>query len=64
LPLIVVNERKNNWENVISIPGISLAELEKNLFGSNKELFLQFMRKILQWIPEARQSVKKFFDNS
>jgi serine/threonine-protein kinase SRPK3 len=64
LPLIVVNERKNNWENVISIPGISLAELEKNLFGSNKELFLQFMRKILQWIPEARQSVKNFFDNS
>ena len=63
LPLTVANERKGNWKGAISIPGMSLAELEENLSGSNKELFLQFMRKMLQWTPEARQLARELLDD-
>jgi len=35
---------------------LSLESSEENLEGRRKELFLQFMRKMLQWAPEDRQS--------
>lgn len=38
------------------IPALSLESSEENLEGRRKELFLQFMRKMLQWAPEDRQS--------
>lgn len=64
LPLAVANERKGNWKGAINIPDMSLAESGENLSGSNKELFLQFMRKMLQWTPEARQSARELLDDS
>ncbi|KAK4132163.1 protein kinase, partial [Trichocladium antarcticum] len=39
-------------------PPRSLDEIETNLEGKDKELFLQFMRKMLQWAPEHRSSAK------
>lgn len=35
---------------------LSLESSEENLEGRRKELFLQFMRKMLQWVPEDRHS--------
>ena len=34
----------------------SLEDSEENLQGEDKRLFLEFMRKMLQWKPEARLS--------
>ncbi|KKZ68100.1 non-specific serine/threonine protein kinase [[Emmonsia] crescens] len=54
---------QGNWKGPIDIPAISLEMLERNLPGSNKELFIQFVRKMLQWTPEARQSAKELLDD-
>lgn len=51
------------WKGAIYISAISLEMLERNLSGSNKELFIQFVRKVLQWTPEARQSAKELLDD-
>lgn len=37
------------------IPDTSLERMEQRLEGEEKELFLVFMRKMLQWEPEDRQ---------
>lgn len=34
----------------------SLDDLEEYLEGENKKMFMQFMRKMLQWDPEERLS--------
>jgi serine/threonine protein kinase len=36
-----------------------LEQLEKNLEGNDKELFIDFMNKMLQWSPENRQTPEK-----
>jgi len=33
------------------------------LEGKNKELFMQFMRKMLRWVPEERQSAGKLLED-
>ena len=40
-----------NWKGVVEIPDISLENSEEQLHGENKILFLDFMRKMLQWAP-------------
>ncbi|EEH33003.2 hypothetical protein PAAG_04056 [Paracoccidioides lutzii Pb01] len=40
------------------IPPVSLEGIEKNLQGSNKKLFLQFMQNTLHWAPAARSTEK------
>ncbi|KAK9384674.1 kinase-like domain-containing protein [Lipomyces mesembrius] len=52
-----------NWEGGIEIPPMSLEDFEKNLHGSSKVPFLQFMRKMLQWAPEARPSAKELLSD-
>lgn len=48
------------WRGEVPLPSAtSLEESEENLDGSNKEAFLQFIRKMLQWQPECRQTVKQ-----
>jgi serine/threonine protein kinase len=49
------NTYAGQWKGQPSVPDISLEGLEDYL-GENKDLFLQFMRKILQWDPDDRQS--------
>lgn len=45
------------WRDEIPIPNPrTLEQFEENLQGSNKEAFLRFMRKMLQWQPEDRQT--------
>lgn len=46
------------WRGGIPVPDrMILEESEENLEGSNKEAFLRFVRKMVQWRPEDRQTV-------
>lgn len=47
----------------VEIHPISLEKSEENLEGRNKELFLQFMRSMLRWIPEERKSARELLDD-
>lgn len=47
------------WKQDIDIPTeVSLELSEKFLKGRNKEMFLAFMRGMLQWRPEDRKTAK------
>ena len=47
----------------MKIPSNSLEEFEENLKGKEKVLFLQFMRKMLRWVPEERMSAFDLLDD-
>ena len=53
-----------NWKGAVEIPDISLEDSEEQLGGENKALFLDFMRKMLQWLPEKRQTAKQLLNHS
>ncbi|KAJ5483236.1 protein kinase domain protein [Penicillium desertorum] len=47
------------WKQDIEIPtGVSLEQSEEFLEGRNKEMFVAFMRGMLQWRPEDRKTAK------
>ena len=47
------------WKQDIEIPiGTSLETSEQFLEGRNKEMFIAFMRGMLQWRPEDRKTAK------
>ncbi|PLB45873.1 CMGC protein kinase [Aspergillus steynii IBT 23096] len=47
------------WKQDIEIPtGVSLESSEQFLEGRNKEMFMAFMRGMLQWRPEDRKTAK------
>ena len=52
-----------NWDGLIPIPEISFEKSETYLEGKNKELFLQFMRKMLCWVPEERKTAKELLQD-
>ncbi|PYI35738.1 kinase-like protein [Aspergillus indologenus CBS 114.80] len=54
---------KGGWKGAIKIPSISLETLEENLEGEPRLLFLQFLRKMLQWKPEERMSARELLDD-
>jgi hypothetical protein len=43
-----------------TVPSISLEGLEKRLAGQEKELFIQFVRSMLEWLPEAAELQSSF----
>jgi len=49
------------WKGCIPIPETSLSILEARLEGHEKELFLNFFRKMLQWKPEDRSDIQDIF---
>lgn len=56
--------KDGQWRGEIPLlSATSLEESEENLDGSNKEAFLQFMRKMLQWQPEHRQTAKQLLQD-
>ncbi|KAJ5948102.1 protein kinase [Penicillium verhagenii] len=48
-----------NWRGNAKIPSISFETLEGNLRDTRQRSFLCFMRKMLQWKPEDRDSAKE-----
>ncbi|KAI9842414.1 MAG: hypothetical protein M1837_007159 [Sclerophora amabilis] len=56
-------DEHGNWKGAADIPAISLEASERNLEGKNKVLFLQFMRKMLRWVPEERESAKELLED-
>ncbi|KAL8856069.1 MAG: hypothetical protein Q9178_007325 [Gyalolechia marmorata] len=52
------------WRAGIPIPDRkSLEDSEESLEGGNKEAFLRFMRKMIQWRPEDRQTAKELLED-
>lgn len=48
------------WKADVGIPkDTSLEKSEEYLKGKNKEIFIKFMRKMLQWRLEDRQTAKQ-----
>jgi serine/threonine protein kinase len=40
-----------------------LENSEENLDGENKKVFLEFMRKMLRWVPEERMSAEELLQD-
>ena len=52
------------WRAEIRVPDRTcLEESEENLEGSNKEAFLRFVRKMVQWRAEDRQTAKELLED-
>jgi hypothetical protein len=49
------------WKNLAPIPHTSLELLEQRLEGEEKQLFLTFMREMLQWDPQDRQDSEQVY---
>lgn len=47
------------WTGLVGIPDNSLEDSEEYLEGMNKKLFMQFMRKMLRWVPEERLGARE-----
>ena len=43
------------WKNLAPIPDTSLEQMDQRSEGEEKEKFLEFMRKMLQWDPKDRE---------
>lgn len=57
-------DEDGQWRGDIPLPDrTSLEESEENLEGSNKEAFLRFIRKMIQWRPEDRQTAKQLLQD-
>lgn len=50
---------QGNWKGAVPIPSTTLEQREEILQGEPQQLFLAFMRKMLQWRPEERSSAKE-----
>lgn len=60
---IQLNEA-GEWRAEIPVPDhTSLEESEEILQGSDKEAFLRFMRKMIQWRPEDRQTASQLLED-
>ncbi|KAL4783324.1 kinase-like protein [Aspergillus varians] len=53
-----------NWKESIKIPSLSLEKIEGQLQGEQQQLFLAFLRKMLKWQPEERESARDLLDDS
>lgn len=53
-----VTPQLGQWKASEVIPRISLEDSEEYLEGINKQIFMQFVRKMLQWDLYERQSAR------
>ena len=47
------------WRDLVPIPDVNLERLEHRLHEEDKEGFLQFIRKMLSWVPEERPTAEE-----
>lgn len=49
-----------NWRGMAEIPDVSFEESELYLEGGqNKDMFIQFVRKMVAWDPDERQTARE-----
>ena len=57
IPLLTLQKYEiGTWKNLAPIPDTSLECMDQRLDGEEKQQFIAFMRKMLQWNPEDRQT--------
>jgi len=56
-------DKNGAWKATNPIPERSLESSEKHLSGNDKILFLECIRKMLQWVPEHRQSARQLLND-
>ncbi|EXJ79988.1 CMGC/SRPK protein kinase [Capronia epimyces CBS 606.96] len=58
-------DAKGDWiaEEHGRITAASLEDIETRLVGQEKEVFLNFMRSMLKWLPEERSSANELLDD-
>ncbi|KFY47801.1 hypothetical protein V495_01801, partial [Pseudogymnoascus sp. VKM F-4514 (FW-929)] len=54
---------ENEPERLPLLPSSSLEAAEENLKGTDKELFLNFIKSMLQWEPEKRKTARELLDD-
>lgn len=57
--LSLIKQFQGNWKGAAPIPSTTLEQREEILQGEQQQLFLAFMRKMLQWRPEERSSARE-----
>ncbi|KAL8773705.1 MAG: hypothetical protein Q9209_001473 [Squamulea sp. 1 TL-2023] len=57
-------DKNGKWKGAVDIPEKTLAGSEQQLDGDNKALFLDLMTKMLQWVPESRQTAKQLLSHA
>jgi len=58
------NDFAGQWKSDLEVPqDINLERSEEFLEGKNKEMFLDFMRGMLQWRPEDRKTAKELLED-
>ncbi|EME82206.1 uncharacterized protein MYCFIDRAFT_188967 [Pseudocercospora fijiensis CIRAD86] len=56
-------ETDGTWKAPASIPDRTLDTLEGRLDGKENIIFLDFIRKMLQWVPEERHTAKQLLED-
>lgn len=52
-----------NWKCLNPVLPVSWDESERNLEGSNKKGFLDFVRKMVRWTPESRATPSELLED-
>jgi hypothetical protein len=52
------------WKGYPALPPISLELVEEKLQGTAKDVFLDFMRSMLTWLPEKRLTARELLENT
>ena len=52
-----------NWKCLNPVLSVSWEDSERNLEGSNKKGFLDFVRKMVSWTPESRASPSELLED-
>lgn len=52
-----------NWRGLAEIADVSFEESELYLEGRNKDIFIQFVRKMVRWEPNERQTARELLND-
>ena len=53
----------DNWRGLAEIPDVSFEESELYLEGQNRDMFIQFVRKMVTWDPDERQTASELLED-
>lgn len=56
-------KRDGGSKSGVAIPDVSMETLAKRLEGEDKSMFLDFLRKMLGWDPEKRQTARQLLED-